>query len=344
MYFIRNLDRLKEDSSKSQTVEYEVTIDSQIVGEFHYGGYDFFVWEFGIKKEGEDRKLILRTKENITTDKEPWNTAKKDGFFHGGGIADELVALSSLFVRRRFQLGSVVRMDDQPMLLPKTLGYIDKQIIEGKNNLSDLNEWIKLAENLDEKKHQKFILAVRLYHQALLIIEDQPDIAYLNLISSIETLSQDYDIGKISLKDIHEKLSNLVEKIKEKELKDEIKQCLIRRERLISRKFIKFILEHISEDFWRGNRGPESGQIKPEELKNRLRNIYNQRCDTLHSGMPFQPQIFSPPLNNSEIFPAHSIISIDKKWDNKDFIPYPHFFERLVNHVLKNYLKRNQVQ
>ena len=30
-------------------------------------------------------------------------------------------------------------------------------------------------------------------------------------------------------------------------------------------------------------------------------------------------------------------------WKLKDIIPYPHFFERLVNNVLLTYLKRNQI-
>jgi hypothetical protein len=28
------------------------------------------------------------------------------------------------------------------------------------------------------------------------------------------------------------------------------------------------------------------------------------------------------------------------EWDQDDFIPYPHFFERLVNHVLKTFLNK----
>jgi hypothetical protein len=235
-------------------------------------------------------------------------------------------------------------MDDQPLLLPKSMGYIDKQLVEGESNLSELNDSLALIERLDPNCHQKFILAARLYHQALLIIEEQPDIAYLNLVSSIETLSRDYDIGKVILKEIDVKLAGLIEKIKDNDLKGAIEQHLLKKERLISRRFVTFILDHIEEDFWNGNQRPEHGQIKPKDLEHRLTNIYKQRSETLHLGEPFQPQIFSPPLNNAEVCPSNGVISIDRKWDNKDFIPYPHFFERLVNHVLKVYLKRNQVK
>ena len=31
-------------------------------------------------------------------------------------------------------------------------------------------------------------------------------------------------------------------------------------------------------------------------------------------------------------------------WDNKDYIPTPLFFERLINHVLLTFLKRNQLE
>jgi hypothetical protein len=186
MYFIRNIEALKSEGVESHITEYEVIADTHIVGDFTYGPYYFTIWEFSTKHEGEERKLRLRIRERaFSNDYQPWKSAERSGFYHGGGTADELVALASLFLRRRFQLGSIVRMDDSPRLLSIKQGWIDRPLVAGQSNLEELPEWLKLVEGLDSSYHQRFILAVRLYHRALLMIEEQPDMAYLNLISAI---------------------------------------------------------------------------------------------------------------------------------------------------------------
>lgn len=75
-----------------------------------------------------------------------------------------------------------------------------------------------------------------------------------------------------------------------------------------------------------------------------LKRIYNQRSQTLHAGEPFQPHVFNLiPISSTIEIPRwfYGYISGDRRWYEKDFIPYPHFFERLVNEVLKSYLKTN---
>lgn len=342
MYFIRNMESLSNENEKEKTItEYEIIADANFVGELDYGPYYFTVWDVGMmNKEGDKRRLCLRVCKDTSLAIEQIRSAKKSGFYHGGDVVDELVTLSSLFLRRRLQLGNIVRMEDKPRITSIHTGWIDKPLIEGKSSLSELRGWLELVEKLDGRYHQKFILAARFYHQALLLIEEHPDMAYLSLISAIETLCQDYEIEIPPLSELDLNLSNLVNFISDEEKRIKLEEAILKREGFLSRKFKAFIIDHIEEDFWTENReGPESARIKPEELSNLLKEVYNQRSRTLHSGEPFPPSVYYSPLMRMEI--PFGVTRGERKWSKEELIPNPHFFERLVNHVLKTYLKRN---
>lgn len=343
MQFIRNIEVLTNKNIETHVTEYEVITDAHIVGEFTYGPYYFTVWEIGIKQEGEKRKLCLRIRERaLSKDYQPSETATRSAYYHGGGIADELLALASLSLRRKFQLGPIVRMNDIPRILSLRKDWIDRSLVTGRSNLEELLELLKLVEGLNSDYHQRFILAVRLYHRALLLIEEQPDLAYLNLISAIETLCQDHDIGKITISDLDQEIAELMDSMENKDLRNKIEQAILKRERFIGRRFVAFIIDHTDEDFWTKEKRPEHGRIEPKDLANLLKRIYERRSRTLHTGEPFPASIFSPPIMGAEIDFSLNVIKGEKKWEPKDFIPHPYFFERLVNHVLKTFLEKNQ--
>jgi len=343
LYFLRNLEEFTP--AELFTKEHEVIADANIVGELTYGPYYFTIWEIAKKREGEERKLCLQIIEKIpSSDDESWRSAKRSGFYHGGGIADELIALAALFLRRRLKLGPVTRIDDKPRLLSTDRDRrIDQSLVSGESNLSELLAWFRTVEGLEEKHQLKFILAVRLYHRALLLIEEQPDLAYLNLISAIEVLCQQADVGEVTLSDIDPKLAGLVSSITSEDLRTEIEQTILKRERFISRRFVSFILDHTEENFWSEESRPQHGQVTREEFPDLLKRAYDQRSKTLHSGEPFPATVFEPPIIPGQEIDLGTSVSVgERKWERQDFIPYPHFFERLVNHVLKSFLKKNQ--
>ena len=345
MYFVTNIEADKNEDGECSTYEYEINADAHFVGLLSYGPYDFYVWELLVnKRAGEERKLCLRIRERITSkDPETLQTAREPSYYHIGGIAEELVSLASLFVRRRLKLGPLVRRDDTPFYYSKKQYLIDKPLVTGHSNLADLSDWLKLVEGLDRNYHQRFILSVRLYHQALLLIEEQPDMAYLNLVSAIEVLCRDTDI-EVSLADIDQKIAKLVSQVEDEDLRNKIEQAIMKREAFIQRKFVTFILKHIEDDFWTEGERPVHGKIKPEQLPVLLKRIYDQRSRSLHNGELFPPQVFLAPLEGSEIDPSLRMSVGGRKWEQKDYIPNPHFFERVVNHVLKTFIKNNQAK
>jgi hypothetical protein len=340
MYLIRNIRDLKEKNIETVTVEYEVIADSHITGDLEFGPYYFTIWEYLPKKEGEPRKLCLRIKSKAQLYYVPGiSESKKEPYYHGGSLADEFVVLASLFLRRRLTLSAKVRVNDKPEIIPTRIvpGWIDRQLIEPAN-LRDLEPYFKKLENFDPRCHQRFILAVKFYHQAIEIIEEHPILAYLNLVSAIEVLCQDFDIGVVTLREIDEKLAELIDKVEDGCLRGELEAHILKKEKFIRRRFASFILSYLEDSFWDEPR-PERGLIGPATLPTLLKRIYDQRSKTLHSGDPFPPVIIS---SDYELCPACSVSHIGRVWKPSEYIPTVHFFEKLVNHVLKNYISRNQ--
>lgn len=346
MYCIRNVEELKDENENYETYEYELQVDSCFVGEFSHDPYEILLWEFGDVPEGENRKLILRIKEAESLNKyNPKTEPSKNAYYHGGGIAEEIVALSSVFLRRRIKLIQCVRENNRPIIHSMNQQrWNDKDLIHGKTNLVTLSNWFHLIEGLDKKYHQKTVLAARLYHRSILMIEEDLDLAYLTLVSAIETLCQKHPLKENpTLSEISEKLDFEIDALNEDEsTKNRLKSLILKKERFINRRFVAFILDYIDDEFWNYDNRPKYKymQVKPEDLPHILENIYKQRSKTLHDGQPFPPDI---DRQDEEILHALSLECRGKIWKQEDFIPNIHFFERLVNHVIKNFIKKNQI-
>ena len=336
MFFIKNLKEIQKKEEKTELIEFEIITDSFFRGDCQYGPYYFATWEISPKQNGKERKLLFRVKQAESFQ------FSEGGLYRGKGIiVDELISLASLFYRKRFKRGPITRVNDILKYHPLKYGtdMIDEEIIEGVGDLNELANWLDKVKGLNDKYHQKFILAVKLYHQAILNIEEQPDISYLNLISAIEVLSNDIKIDK-KLSLISKNFAELINSINDEKLRKEITEAILKKEKFIKRKFVKFICDHIEDNFWKSETNIFSTVTNLEDLKKFLNNIYEQRSKTLHGGVPFPRYVFFHPLKKSEIIIPGPSYRKKREW--KKIIPYPHFFERLVNHVLKNFLKRNQ--
>ncbi len=344
LLMFKNIDDLSAENIERHTTEYQILSDAHIIGQITYGPYVMRPWEFSeMKKPGEERWLLLRTTvKAFSAEDEPWKKASREGEYHGGGVASELIALASVFLRRRLRLGPMVRLDDSPIYIPELPGQIDQQLTLGESNFARLEGWFESVRKLDPDLHFPLILAAKFYHQAVELIEGKPDLAYLLLVSAIEVLSNEYEVEPPSLSEIDQGLANSVARIEDPELRQEIEGRIVRR-RLIARRFVAFIGDHVDVSFWQVEGRPIHGRVEPEQLPNLMKRVYDQRSRTLHDGEPFPPYIFHPAPMNGEMPVGLSLIVGEKTWEIEDFIPTPSFFERLVNHVLKNFVTRNQV-
>jgi len=342
------------EAKRLEKLEYEVLAYANIVGEFEYKQYYIRPWDIGGRRPGEKRLLCLRFNDS------PDNEGMKPR-----GVT-EFIQLASLFLRRRLSLGYLTRLDDTPARFPfgyqQEEGYVDQDIVWGDTtNLDELSRWLPLTQRLSDAVYNRFILATRFYAEAVQHMEMVPDMAYLNLVSAIEVLSQDTDIGTVSIEEVNSKLAGLFDKIEDTDLRKKIQDSYIADKPFIKRRFTKFILKYTNEEFWNYKSRPETGKVQLEELEKYLENIYDQRSRTLHNGEPFPwniyqrikpPDIANIPLDKNItihqnpmpeiLFGAISLTMPDgREIKSEDFIPHVSFFERLVNHVLKNYLETN---
>jgi hypothetical protein len=356
LYLFREVEESSDDDSSDRVfdIEYAVIADAHIVGDFTWGSINFSVWQMGLSSD-QERWLCLRVRYIELSDEEraasivyPNKVSKKKrskAFYHGGGVPEEIVTLATLFLRRRLKLGPTVRWRGLPRMFDESPKARHRQLTEGTSNLADLETWLNLVQGLQEELHLSFMLAARLYQEALLQIESKPDFAYLNLISAIEALSNRPSNVDAIIDDYDGDLAMLLHEVADEELRGKLQERIL--EHLnsgeIGLRFRKFIVAHVEESFWETERPEEGfGCVKPEQLDVLMKRVYDQRSKTLHEGRPFPPWIFHQSVYDEEMPLALGVSHAEGVWSQDDFFPLPHFMERLTRHVLITFLRRNQ--
>lgn len=372
MYITRYWRVISEDGDDRQFEdhEYAVIADADIIGEFSTAPFDLKIWQMGTLAPGQERWLCLRIRHPLMTEEEnqQWLESSLDphqmskaqrlrAFYHGGGAAEEVVALASLFLRRRLRLGPQVRLDDNPVMFERHFGArTDRRIIEGQSNLAALLPWMELVHNLHSELHLPFVLAVRLYQQALSQFQSAPDLAYLSLVSAVEALANRQKISQPIIADYDQKLATLIDQIEDRELRAQIGERILERlnEGKIALRFVQFIVDHVEASFWEEQSRPSEameetdpqklrnwGLVTSQELGTLMKRVYDQRSKTLHEGRPF-PMWALIGSRDEEMPRSLGISGGGGFWAEADFIPYLSFMERLVHHVLLVFLQRNQ--
>jgi hypothetical protein len=344
MWILDNIEA-RQEGGETATTEYAVMADHHFVGGWSWKGYHLRIWELALHRvrKGEERRLNLRLEYDPDLMQERQRDATPDAYYHGGGLAEEIVSLASLFLRARLFVGPQVRDDDEPRWIEGGhSGFVDPGLVRDRTDLGALEDWFPLVEGLRDEVRLRFMLAVRLYHQAIGMVESDPDLAYLTLVSAVEVLAEDHPIGEVSLADLDEGLDDAVGRVDQPEVREEIRERILNRQYFTRRRFRQFLLDHIDPSFWEDPGRPDVGRIEEDQLPELLNRIYDQRSKTLHSGEPFPPNIHSPPIQGAELDPSLGMMVAGRRWEPEEYVPNPHFFERLVNHCLKEYLKRHQ--
>jgi hypothetical protein len=173
----------------------------------------------------------------------------------------------------------------------------------------------------------------------LSLLETKPDVSYLLLVPCIEVF-----VGRLNRRKTREELGPEVvaalDACANNDAARFLEARLLELDRGIAKSFVEFIVEHTTDDFWSASQAAShSGQIQRDELERLLKRIYTQRSKTLHEGQPFPPNIVSPD-GVQEIDRREGFAIGEKRWTKADFIPYVGFFERLVHHVVVEFLRR----
>lgn len=280
--------------------EYEVIADCRVAGELDFEHFRIGMWDFDDPGPGVERSLYLRAA-SLHYQPGDLETGDKDGYFHGGGAGDELVALVSLATRRRFRVGSRVRMNDRPVRMRRRT-QIHPQLFQQGANVADALPVIQDATRLRPECKLAFMLAALLYSQGLQQIEDQPQLALIAFVSALETLSADWRLVDGGPGPLPEDLQRLVDQIGDVPLRGKLHRELWAWG-CIKRKFVEFVLDHVEREFWDDPSRPNEqwARIPEGDLRRHVERLYGERCAFLHRGAA------PPPCSLPRLAPRRSV-------------------------------------
>jgi hypothetical protein len=231
--------------------------------------------------------------------------------YHGGDFVDEMAAIASLFLGIRLRAGPVDR-EFIPGADPysRPIGYGSKAVPElplpagrvqiprlsGEQNLVDL-EVLRNFPMRTARETNTLIKAARIYQQAIWIADSDPALAWLLLISAVETAAVHWAGEEGSLRERLEaslpQLFKLLENSKCSDLIDDAATILQKYTRA-TKKFIDFL-----HTFSPGAPDQRPTQFlfsfKPKDIKEAASIIYSHRSESLHNGTAFPLPMCSPP-------------------------------------------------
>ena len=282
--------------------------------------------------------------------------------YHGGTFADELAALGSLTLGIRLKAGAASRIfgkaDDakgrpiawdsrpDPVMQAPSRGRVFPAAAR-ECSLDDLKV-LSALPRVGQADAIAFVRSARLYQEGLWIGESDPSLAWLLMVSSVESAANQWHrktasatdrltAAKPDLVDFLNKcdVPGLVDRVAA-EFADTIRS---------TRKFIDFLLEHLPP--------PPSKRPLPwaqlswqtSDLKKALRLVYQYRSKALHEGVPFPAPMCQPGMSvpDSEV-PSEIPIGLASSilgsvWKAEDTPMLLHVFEYIGRHAILSWWK-----
>lgn len=305
-----------DDEPCASVVEARLYTDVQVLGELTgLGPYSFIntIAHASSYDSNLPRPAIVLRIALHTQDRRP-STHMVDDFehYHGGDFIDEMAAIVSLFLGVRMQAGHIDRefapsgdpfgrpiqygSKATPVLLPP-IGASQIPRLRGERNLFELKS-LEYLPARGVREVNALIKAARMYQQALWVCDSDPALAWLLLISAVETVAVIWadsegtprDRLRASLPQVY----NLLDASACSELIDPMAEILSKYTRA-TKKFIDFLLSF----------SPGSPSARPTEflrfsfsrrdLKDAASIIYEHRSEALHSGTAFPLPMCVPP-------------------------------------------------
>lgn len=350
MRFIRLIESVEK---REYCAEYEVASEVRIHGQLTYSDGDV-VMRFITMEPNRDG--LLKYTLSIFAPAEyrlPRYQASRDGYHFRGGGADEILSLTSLYLRCRFFPVAYVFRGITGPAMTKTehdFSYVrpqrnaDKFLFDEEDrNFVNLGEFLDKVRSLPQNLHHGFANAVRLYALAVREIGSNDELAYIHLVSAIEILSKDY-----ALPTDHDPLLPTIDQIREllsgagTEAKNELGNLFGQRKSTM--KFISFIQKYsgdtISE---RPAADALENKIYKDNLPNALKRIYRARSKFLHEGSSMYMSMPGMTVGNCDYDSSLGGTFDNRELDPEEKLPNTSFFEGLVRTGLMNYLEENIV-
>jgi len=189
-----------------------------------------------------------------------------------------------------------------------------------------------------------FFYSGRFYIQALRMVENNPELAFLSLITAGEILASHFKYSADELLD--EDSKNLLNKLKDYGEEGNALSKKVSKKMLgISEAFCKFILECLDEDFFtRTEAKNEFEKLNRDDIKQRLKAAYNLRSKYVHAGKSPSGWMSVCYLNNNEEV-QHATPVISDPEMKKAIMRSPTFIgmERIIRFSLLRFLEKTNV-
>ena len=187
---------------------------------------------------------------------------------------------------------------------------------------------------------EAYVLAARLYAQAMQVIEESPDIAYQLFISGVETMANkvfsDYSPSRaemVATKDIV--AQRAMDLGLAQENSEELAVLACNGMTWTSRKFQIFLKDMTDETIWQPDglfRIPEGFEPAAEDFDRVLKEIYRGRGAAVHGGQAYGPSVG---VGSSPRVPVRAMQEL---FSGGPKVPPVGWFERVVNLALNRYL------
>jgi len=341
-----------------EAYEYPLYTDARIVGEITsgFGPYQFLNTVLFTTTPILAPAIVLRAEYAVAYDYGAGLPEKTDvDLYHGGLLNDEMASLLALCLGIRLKSGGYTRHfrhggdprgnptafeTSRNPILPLHVGssVIAPRLL-GERSL-DQAEPLKNFPLLGSDSAIALVKAARQYQDGVWIIESQPELAWLMLVSSLETAAFYWRSSKEAPV---ERLRASQPKL-EKLLNDECGQALLEKVADLiapymgaTKKFVDFVLEFLPDP---PQERPKAFQLAwdRQNIKETLEIIYDWRSKALHGGTPFPMPMCMPPLrvggSFAEIPTGLAAKSRGGVWLAKDTPVNLHSFEYITRNVL----------
>lgn len=359
-----NMKSFKQGTKARSIGEFPLYSDAHIVGELNdeKGPYKFLNMISGKNKPGEIYDAVTLRLFWYLENQASYGVKTDTSKYHGGWVTDEIAALISVKLGIRIKAGPITRSydgyKDDPLGTPRSTRESPPRVdINSRGsvlpcvfktvNISKLSELYKLVD-LSEDQYVALVRASRMFQDALWVAESEPELAWLMLISSIETAACQWSLEKeSSVERLCSSKPDLAKLLIEnggesllESVANEIAHTLG-----ATNKFIKFGLEFM----------PDAPEVRPDEwarvkwdkpgFKKILDKLYGYRSLALHGGIPFPAPLCSPPdiISND----AHGVAekgclalashTLGASWKAEDLPISMNTFCYFVNGVLNNW-------
>lgn len=358
---VQNWKLKNADRPRHSITEYPLYTDSHLTGQIHREDWPYAFLNTipgGAEPGLVQHSCTLRVEEYIHSSV-PDFSETNDSLYHGGLLQDEIAALASLCLGGRVKAGGMSRIFEtltkDPLGLPMVWDFkrppyltVNKNHlilpdVTGTHSLDELMR-LKSLPSLNAQQSIALVRAARFYQDALWIVESEPSLAWLMLVSALETAANhwrtEHGTAPERLADSRPELAaglrecggdTLVQFVAE-----QIEHTLG-----ATKKFIDFTLEFLPSP--PPSRPIECDQISwtRASMKKLLGTVYNYRSNALHGGTPFPAPMCDPPskfdvsVGYSEIgTTALAVSSYGGVWKAKDLPINLHAFHYIVRGAL----------